>query len=113
METRKPKKGNTVSIIEVIDEHIEKLNSFGSSKEVALYLESEQAKGYKGDSDSCVITNWLEDKTGLDISTDEEIRFYDRDDLLSVADISNAVKDFIVEFDNGQYPHLEWGYGDD
>lgn len=97
----------------LIDELMNKLNSFTSSKDVAEFLTNEKARGYKGDSDSCVITNWLEEKTELDVTTDDEVRFYTQYgygemDLLKVAPISDAVSEFITEFDGGNYPQLEW-----
>lgn len=103
------------NIVSTIDKYIEKLNSFSTSDELAQFLKDEHAKGYKGDSDSCVITNWLEDKTDLDVATDDEIRFYSPYgvsdvELLSVAEISPVVKNFIEEFDNGKHPELDYEY---
>lgn len=98
----------------LIDSLMDRLNSFQDSKQVAEFLESEHARGYKGDSDTCVITSWLEDKTGLDVATDDEVRFYTPygvSDLehFKTAQISDAVADFINDFDNGAFPQLEWG----
>lgn len=100
--------------IELISEFMEKLNSFSNSDEIAQFLTDENVRGYKGDSDSCVITHWLENNTGFDVSTEDEIRFYTTDPMdnlecWSVVDITPAVKSFIEEFDNGKFPQLELG----
>ena len=100
-----------MSTQELIDRFMEKLNSFDSSQDLADFLTEERVKGYKADSDSCVISNWLEDKTGFDVSTEDEIRFYSFGqfgEVVSVRDISQVVKNFIEEFDEGKHPQLDW-----
>ena len=103
--------------IELIEEFMEKLNSFGTPYEIAQFLTDEQVKGYKGDSDSCVITQWLENKTGFDVTTEDEIRFYTTDvygnlECWSTVKTTQAVKDFIDEFDSGMHPQLDMQEGD-
>lgn len=87
------------------------LNSFKSAEELASFFKTNNVKGYCQDEHSCPISNWM--KRNLDdyveVITEDKIcvyNAYDHDNDVETFETSQVVKDFIAEFDAGDYPDL-------
>lgn len=99
-------------------ELVAKLNRFQDPEQIRIFLQQEGVTGETQDSESCVITNWIYSNCAVDsVSTDPtEIRIYHGNrtqDADVVIPVTECVKRFIDNFDNGYYPELVTQYEDD
>lgn len=98
----------------------DKLAGFETAKELADFFKHEGVKGYKGAEESCPIANWMAAQTGESISvTGDHIARYipdELDDWISdnyetfvgeyYRSPTEAMMNFIIEFDGGDFPEL-------
>jgi hypothetical protein len=98
-----------------IQSAMEVLNAFDSPLGIAEFFRLQGVKGYIGDPNSCPISTWLREKTGLvEIYTEDDVSVptfgyghpdYDNEDFDHYP-LSEAAKEFVYNFDEGDYPIL-------
>lgn len=91
---------------------LDKLSTFETADDIALFLGDQGAKGNLNNSISCVMSNWLHEVTGdTTIYTSKvaigqyEVTAYD-DNFTSIREHTIAMADFVSRFDNEHYPEL-------
>lgn len=103
---------------------IDQLNSFENSSCIRQFLVEQGIKGYRNDGDSCPISNWIGSVTLREVCTEDTIKVYNGKTEWSYDSMdyypgydefetSEAVKDFITEFDLGHYNELDADWLDD
>lgn len=95
---------------------MDKLNSFEDTQEIVEFFESQDVQGQPGESNSCVITNWVKRESGEEyVTTAAYVKVWSYDYEYSVSPkerhgVSDVVCAFILNFDKGRYPTLVDGY---
>lgn len=97
----------------------DKLAQFETANDLADYFASEGVQGYKGAEESCPIANWMREQTGCLVSvTGDGISRYNEDEeefIESHYEVwlnenfrnpTDAMLNFIIEFDGGDFPQL-------
>lgn len=93
----------------------DKLKQFEESYQIAEFLASKGIRGHRGSAGSCPITNWIKSETYLpDVATCQDwivdnTKAGPRDNPVKV-DTTQAIYDFIMEFDGGGYENLALDY---
>lgn len=91
-----------------IPELVDKLQTFGSSRQIAQFFVQENITGVTAQSFKCAVAEYLTRETGkpAQVSFAWAKEKYDSvSDPVMIADYS-PLQDFIREFDRGEYPEL-------
>lgn len=87
------------------------LFSFDSSEEIAQFLAAEGITGFHQMTEACPIANYLNRETGLPVLVDSgSVLFKKTPDIAVSFDNTDAVYDFVNDFDDGEYPELAESY---
>lgn len=91
---------------------ITQLNAFADAESVKEFLKLMGVKGYRQDEMSCPISQWVGHLTNCAVATEYTIKVYNSTGPNWIDDpeeysTSDAVKQFITNFDLGQYPELD------
>ena len=92
----------------MIGDCIEKLQTLGSSGQIADFLIREQIRGTPGQSFNCAVAQYLKRETGLEkpsVSTGWAHRHGHPGTIVPIEDYS-PLQRFIQDFDLGLYPEL-------
>lgn len=92
---------------------IDQLNAFADADSVKEYLKLMGVKGFRENEMNCPISNWIRYNTDCPVMTEDKIIVftgYDWDNDVDEFETSEAVKQFIRNFDVGDYPELEDEY---
>lgn len=84
----------------------DKLAQFTTANEVAEYLGYAGAQGVRGDWNNCPIANFMKNQTGRDMCATEN-RVWDYYDVNVRFASTDAMEDFVVRFDEGEFSSLE------
>lgn len=86
----------------------DKLAGFQSADELAGFLMDEGIKGRRQMSNSCAIAVWMKKTTGVSVGVSMTELWEDHyTPRVQPIKHNEVLKDFVVKFDNHQYPELE------
>jgi hypothetical protein len=90
---------------------VDKLNSMESTCEIADFLYHQDIAGNREDSLTCVISQWISRESGRTVTTARQIKVWNNWDEINCYcaqrfEVTEAVWQFIRQFDDGQHPHL-------
>ena len=95
--------------VPTVEEHLAKLQTLGTHKEIALFLAGEGITGTCSNAGLCPIARYLQAETGcVDIAVDENevTAWYYNGAVNSRTKVPPAVADSIAFFDSRMYPEL-------
>lgn len=88
----------------------DKIAQFQCADEIADFLRFEEIKGALGLADICPIAQWMRITTGASVCVSTRTMWIDDDDGDYTTPReeyhTNAMREFVVSFDNGNYPDL-------
>lgn len=94
----------------------DKLASLESADVIASFFVGQGIKAYRCEPHACAISVWMNEQTGLMVRTNNyRTRAVENESLMFVTipgtdkDLTVPMTDFVVRFDNGEYPELEQG----
>lgn len=92
----------------------DKLAQFETANEIAEYLKDCGIKANKREPNSCAISMWMNQQTGLLIRTGTfwtRVTADERGNVtLAKEYLTDAMTDFVIKFDKGKYPELVNGF---
>lgn len=102
-----------------VEQALGHLDGFGTSDQLAGFLEGEACRGRQGDVQHCPIAVWLHRRFGLaepdawtlTVGEDDEARVYSptQGHLLDQVPLPPVAVSFMVLFDDGRFPQLIGG----
>ncbi len=87
---------------------VDKLETLGSSRQIADFLEQQGILGVRGNAYSCAVAQYVERETGIMVGVNiiriAPVTAVSDDEMVSL--LGSPLSDFIAHFDAGNYPEL-------